>query len=158
MGYMPAMDISLNSTDPLPSEDQHVRPHGVSDDAVAGVGKLTEALEIVERARGHLYEFHQLIGSADLKLDEAIALLARSGHENMADLVSKDLVGRNVIEGRWTFQIIEEFDDTYWDVFRHVERNVRNRVVEGRRHIYESEMKERRRSHGRAHHESRPTS
>ena len=29
------------------------------DDAV---GKATEALEYVERARGHLYAFHQLIG------------------------------------------------------------------------------------------------
>ena len=32
----------------------------VDDRTVEAVGKLTEALETVERARGHLYSFHQL--------------------------------------------------------------------------------------------------
>src|SRR5690606_3294937 len=35
------------------------RPAGVDDDTVAAVGKLGEALEWVERARGRLYDFHQ---------------------------------------------------------------------------------------------------
>src|SRR5436190_24214227 len=34
-------------------------------ETVDAVGKATEALEYVERARGHLYAFHQLIGRAD---------------------------------------------------------------------------------------------
>ena len=38
-----------------------------SDQAtVDAVGKATEVLEYVERARGHLYAFHQLIGRADV--------------------------------------------------------------------------------------------
>lgn len=144
------------SRDDLPPSDSHFRPAGVSDAAVEGVGRLTEALEMVERARGALYEFHQLIGGADFKLDEAVDLLVEAGYTEMADLISKDLIGRNVVEGRWTFQLVEDFDDSYWDVFRHVERNIRNRVVGGSRHIWESELKERRRFHGRRHHESRP--
>ena len=43
---------------------------------VDAVGKATEALEYVERARGALYEFHQLIGRADLLIGEAVALIA----------------------------------------------------------------------------------
>lgn len=144
------------STQNLPSNDSHIRPLNADDATVAGVGKLTEALETVERARGALYDFHQSIGSADLKLDEAVALLESAGHPEMSELVRKDLVGRNVIEGRWTFQIIEDFDDSYWDLFRHVERNVRTRLLEGKRHVFESEMKEDRRSKGRRHHEARP--
>ena len=35
-------------------------------------GKLSEALEYIERARGHLYSFHQLTGHADLLLDDVI--------------------------------------------------------------------------------------
>ena len=45
------------------------------------VGRVTEALETIERARGHLYSFHQLTGRADLfaKLAHAVApLRARS--------------------------------------------------------------------------------
>src|SRR5918996_1195686 len=42
-------------------------------ETVDAVGKATEALEYVERARGHLYAFHQLIGRADLLFEEAPA-------------------------------------------------------------------------------------
>ena len=50
-----------------PSE-RHQVPDGVDEASVEAVGKLTEALETTERARGHLYSFHQLTGSADLAL------------------------------------------------------------------------------------------
>lgn len=66
-------------------------------------------------------------------------------------------MGRNVVEGRWSFQIVEEYDDHYWSAFRDLERAARDELVAGRRHLYESEMKEDRRTHGRRHHESRPT-
>ncbi|MBA2464643.1 MAG: hypothetical protein H0V42_06675, partial [Nocardioidaceae bacterium] len=51
---------------------QHRVPEGVDQATVEAVGKLTEALETTERARGHLYSFHQLTGSADLGLGEAV--------------------------------------------------------------------------------------
>ncbi len=66
------------------------------------------------------------------------------------------MLGRNVVPGQWTFQLVEAFDATYWEVFREHERAVREALVAGRRHVYESEMKERRRTHGRPGHESRP--
>ncbi len=43
------------------SEDR--RPDGVDDRTVEALGKLGEALERVERARGHLYSFHQMCGT-----------------------------------------------------------------------------------------------
>jgi hypothetical protein len=143
-------------SDELPPDDPHRRPEGVDDVTVEATGKMSEALEWVERARGHLYEFHQIMGHADLLLDDAVELLERSGNEAIARQLQEELVGRNVIEGRWTFQIVEEFDDTYWQVFRDAERRVRDELVGGRRHIFESEMKEDRRTHGRRHHEGRP--
>jgi hypothetical protein len=41
-------------------------------------------------------------------------------------------------------------------VFREYEREVRDELQQGRRHVYESEMKERRRTRGRPGHERRP--
>jgi hypothetical protein len=35
------------------SDEQHRRPDGVSEATVEALGKLSEALETVERARGH---------------------------------------------------------------------------------------------------------
>lgn len=134
----------------------HRRPDRVDDATVAAVGKVTEALETIEQARGHLYALHQLTGSADLALDEAVDLLRRAGHDGLADRVSTELIGRNVLEGRWTFQVVEEYDDGYYAAFRGMERDVRQELLGGRRHVFEAEMKEERRTAGRRHHEARP--
>ena len=145
------------ATDDLPPDDPHRRPAGVDDATVEAVGKVTEALEWVERARGHLYELHQLMGHADLLLGDAADALADAGHGEQADRLRTELVGRNAIEGRWTFQVVEEFDDGYWSDVRDHERRIRDELLAGRRHVFESEMKEARRTHGRRHHEARPS-
>lgn len=132
------------------------RPDGVDDDTVEAVGSLSEALEYVERARGHLYSFHQLIGHADLLLGETCDKLRDAGHRDIADTLAEDMVGRNVLHGRWTFQIVEEFDDDYWSPLREHERSVRDTLMAGRRHVFEAEMKERRRTKGRPGHEAVP--
>ncbi|MBB5113006.1 hypothetical protein ACGF5H_05335 [Micromonospora chalcea] len=134
----------------------HRRPEGVSDATVEALGKLSEALECVERARGHLYELHQLIGHADLMLDDAVEMFRSAGHPALAERIDRELLGRNVIAGRWTFQIVEDFDDGYYALFRELDRQARDELVEGRRHLYEAEMKERRRSRGVPGHEARP--
>jgi hypothetical protein len=135
---------------------EHVRPEGMSDKTVAGLGKLSEALETVERVRGHLYSMHQLTGKADFLLDDAVELLRAAGHDEIADKITTDLVGRNVIAGRWTFQVVEEYDDGYYAEFRQLERLARDTLAGGRRHLYEAELKEQRRSHNRPGHEARP--
>ncbi|HEY7051514.1 MAG TPA: hypothetical protein VH496_05180 [Mycobacterium sp.] len=132
------------------------RPVGLDDATVQAVGRLSEALEYVERARGELYTFHQLIGRADLLLGEACDKLRAAGHRDVAERLQTELVGRNVLYGRWTFQIVEEFDDNYWAPFRSREADVRCALQGGVRHVFEAEMKERRRTHGMDGHESRP--
>ncbi len=134
----------------------HARPDGVDDDTVEGLGKLSEALEAIEHARGLLYGFHRLTGEADFKASEAADLLEEAGHQDLAARIRRELVGRNVLEGRWTFQIVEEYDDGYYAVFREIEADSREELVKGRRHLYESDLKDHRRTRGRRHHERRP--
>jgi hypothetical protein len=138
---------------PLP---EHQAPPDVDDETVDALGKLSEALEAVEVARGHLYQFHRLTGTADLQLGEAVEMLRSAGHEDLAERVDRELVGRNVLEGRWTFQVVEEYDATYYSVFRDLEQQVRDDLAEGRRHLFEARMKEDRRSSGARHHEAVP--
>jgi hypothetical protein len=135
---------------------EHDRPNGMDDATVEAVGAVSEALECVERARGELYSFHQLMGHADLLLGEACDKLRGAGHGEVAERLEAEVVGRNVLYGRWTFQMVEDFDDNYWSVFRENERRVRDELQHGRRHVFEAEMKERRRTHGKQGHESRP--
>lgn len=66
------------------------------------------------------------------------------------------MVGRNVLEGRWTFQVIEEYDDNYDQLFRQLEQQAREEFVSGRRHLTESEMKEWGRTHGEIAHAATP--
>jgi hypothetical protein len=134
----------------------HVRPDGVTDATVEALGRLSEALEAVEVARGRLYAFHRMSGTADRTLGEAVDLFRKAGHYELADRIETELFGRNLLHGRWSFQIVEEYDETYWTPFRELERRTRAQLVEGRRHVYEAEMKERERTRGHLDHTAVP--
>ena len=139
-------------------DEKHIRPDGVSDETVEALGKLSEALETVEVARGHLYAFHQLTGSADIALQSAVEALRGAGAGELADRIERELVGRNVIGGRWTFQIVEDYDDGYWSLFRRLEKDVRDQLAEGRRHLFEARLKQAGRTHGEPGHAATPES
>jgi hypothetical protein len=126
----------------------HERPAGVDDATVDAVGKIGEAFELLERARGALYEFHQRIGWVDDTLGEGLEQLRAAGHERLADELSATWLGRNVLPGMWTFEVVEAFDRTYYAVAVEQEREVREALMEGRRHVQEAERKARRRSNG----------
>jgi hypothetical protein len=113
----------------------------IADATSEALGKLSEALEWVERARGALYEFHQLSGHADRTLGEAIDLLTAAGHPRAAAQLRRDLHGRNVLDGRWTFQIVEEYDDLYYQPFVAADERIRIRFAGGRKHVHEARMK-----------------
>lgn len=123
----------------------HHTREDLDDATVAAVGRLSEALECVERARGALYEFHQLSGHADLLLGEALEQLAEAGHRRIAAQLREELLGRNVLDGRWTFQIVEEYDDLYYRPFVEADADVRRRLTGGQRHVHEARMKARER-------------
>ncbi|MCK8615221.1 hypothetical protein [Gordonia sp. C13] len=132
------------------------RGENIPDSTAEAVGKVGEALEYVERARGHLYTFHQLIGRADLLLGEAVDALREDGHTDIADALATEMVGRNVINGRWTFQVVEEFDATYWQPLREHADRARNELTDGITHLHEARMKEDRRTHGHPDHTKEP--
>ncbi|MFF5772078.1 hypothetical protein ACFY8V_19115 [Streptomyces californicus] len=134
------------------TDARHQRPDGVTDATVEALGALSKALETTERARGALYDFHQLTGSADLALDDAVRLLREAGHGEHAERVEREILGRNVIPGHWTFQIVEEYNATYYDAFREVEERIRQELADGRDHLHEAEMKAARRTEGHPDH------
>lgn len=119
------------------------RPSGAGEDdaTVSALGKLSAALEVVETARGHLYEFHRMSGSADLTLQEAVGELRDAGHDELATTIEQVLVGRDVIPDHWTFQIVDEYDDQYYSVFTALEAYARQQAGGYERHVFEAEMK-----------------
>ena len=135
--------------------DDRSRPD-LDDTTVEGLGKLSEALETIEQARGQLYGFHQHSGKADLLLQDAVELFRKAGHTELADDLDRDLVGRNVIADRWTFQIVEDYDANYWSTFRAFDERARTELSDGDRHVYEARMKQRERTAGHPRHEAGP--
>ncbi|MEU7606559.1 hypothetical protein AB0B44_37750, partial [Streptomyces sp. NPDC041003] len=51
-------------------DPEHQVPEGVDEKTLRALGALSKALETTERARGHLYGFHQLTGTADFELGD----------------------------------------------------------------------------------------
>lgn len=145
----------MSSADYVPDEE-HRRPDGASDDLVEAVGKVSEALEWVERIRGRLFDFHQMMGRADFLFGDAADALEAAGCAEQAELLRTEVVGRNVLDGRWTFQMVEEFEQHYYRPVQQVEGSIRDSLMEGKRHVFEAELKEQRRTHGHPQHASRP--
>lgn len=135
---------------------EHRRPDGVDDATVEATGKLSAALDHVEDARGHLYAFHRLMGSAESTLEEATALLREAGHGDLADDLDRDVLGQNPLPGMWSFQMVDAFDDGFYARTTALHRRATDELMGGRRHVFEAEMKELRRSRGREGHEARP--
>jgi hypothetical protein len=133
---------------PRQPDPAHARPEGADDVTVSAAGKVGEAFEWMIRARGSLYSFHQQMGRADLVLGEAIEELREAGHHELADDLDESWLGRNAITDRWTFEIVEDFDATYWEVAQAGERRVREQLMAGRHHVHEAEMKASRRETG----------
>lgn len=133
---------------PEQPDDQHRRPDHADDATVVAAGKVSEYAEWVVRARGRLYDFHQMLGHADAKLGEAVELLEQAGHTELADGIRHELLGRNAVPDRWTFEVVEEFDATYADVAARWHQRVRDELMEGRPHVHEAEMKAARRTDG----------
>jgi hypothetical protein len=119
----------------------HARPDGISDATIEALGALSAALETAEHARGHLYAFHRLSGSTDREIQEAVAKLRDAGRSDIADVVAEVMIGRDVIAGMWSFQLIERYDAEYWSAFRDVERAARAAAGNAEPHTFEAEMK-----------------
>jgi hypothetical protein len=128
----------------------------LDEDTVAALGKLSEALETVDQARGLLYGFHQLTGKADRLLQDAVQQFRDAGHTGLAADLERDLVGRNVIADRWTFQVVEDFDANYWSAFRAFDQRAREELADGDRHVLEARMKQRERTASHPRHEAGP--
>lgn len=148
--------MSTSRDDADQPDQHHRRPDGVTDATVEALGKLSAALDHVEDARGHLYAFHRLCGSAESTLEEATAMLRDAGHAEIADALDRDVLGRNPMPGMWSFQMVEAYDDGYYAAATGLNRRAIDELAHGRRHLFEAEMKELRRSRGREGHEATP--
>jgi hypothetical protein len=73
-------------------------------------------------------------------LQDAVDRFRQCGERELADDIEAVLVGRNVIDDHWSFELVEDYDAGYWSVFRAVEEYTRTRLGVPE-HCLEAEMK-----------------
>lgn len=71
-------------------------------------------------------------------------------------MIEREIIGRNLVGGRWTFQLVDEAESTFFGPVAAIERDIRDRLLDGRPHVYEAERKSRRITPGLEGHRARP--
>jgi hypothetical protein len=72
-----------------------------------------------------------------------VAALRRAGSEDLAQQIADVLVGRDIIDGLWSFQLVERYDAHYYHAFRAAKELVERKLTAGAPHVFEAEMKQR---------------
>ncbi|WP_290819238.1 hypothetical protein [Halovivax sp.] len=101
-------------------------------------------LEWLQRAQGELIEFHHATGHGMDHLDLAESRLRESGHEALADALRQEVLPHGVVDGdRWSYDVLEDFQDTILTEIEGFERRTREELAGGRRHVLERRQERR---------------
>lgn len=119
------------------SDDNSPPDTDLSTAEIDALHDLQLAREHIYRAYGTLLTFHHRIGRAMNHYNKAIEQLENAGH---TDLVEEELiepVALGVINDRWTWSLVEEFEDGFFTQTLAAEARVRDELADGDRHINE---------------------
>lgn len=107
------------------------------------------AAEWVERAFGSMLDAHHQMGRAHLLLLEAADAMEAVGRADHAERI-RQVAASDVMPGRWTYRMVDEFRAMLLEPVRAMEEGVRSDVTGGIRHVYEMDLRRRTIEHGAA--------
>lgn len=106
-------------------------------------------IERLHRAHGHLVAFHHNTGRAMNHLAEAEDLLRECDHHDLADALRDEYLPRGVVApndsddvtaGRWSYEILENFQKTFMTDLVAFGETVRATVADNCRHAFERQQ------------------
>jgi hypothetical protein len=100
-------------------------------------------VEHVHRAYGSLLDFHHRVGHAMDRFDEAERTLRAAGHDELADELRDRHLPAGVVDGRWSYEVVEAFEREFRDPVAAFEASVRERLADGRNHVAERRQQRR---------------
>jgi hypothetical protein len=115
----------------------------LSETEADAVHEVELGIEWLRRAHGDLLGVHHKTGHAFDHFDEAVSLLAAAGHEDLADALLEDHLTSGVVDGRWTYDLVESFESGMYDDLNGFERRVREAITDGQRHVVERQQEQR---------------
>jgi hypothetical protein len=109
---------------------------------------LQLALEHIYRGYGALLEYHHEIGHGMDKLDSTESKLREAGYEELADRLRDKYLPSGAIDDRWTYELVEAFQQGFLTDVTGFESAVRELLADGEQHIIE--QRQQRQWRGRA--------
>jgi hypothetical protein len=104
----------------------------------AALHEVELGLEWLHRAHGHLVEFHHNTGHAMDHLASAETAFRECGRTDLADALRDQYLPRGVIdEDRWSYDVLECFQEGFLRDIEGFEAEARETVADGRRHVAE---------------------
>lgn len=97
-------------------------------------------IEYVYRGYGSLLDFHHDLGHAMDRLRQAEDELRAAGHEELADELRDEHLPKGVVDGMWSYEIVEAFREDFLDELSDFETSVREEVAGGVGHVTEREQ------------------
>jgi hypothetical protein len=115
----------------------------LTETELTAIHRVELGLEWLHRAHGALVAFHHKTGHAMDHLASAEELFRESGHDELADRLRDEMLPRGVVPredggpGRWTYELLEAFEEDLYADARTFEAAARRAVTDGRRHAAE---------------------
>ena len=122
-------------TDPETESDPAT---ALSEAELEALHEVELGLEWAQRAQGCLLEFHHATGHGMDHLCRAEARLRETGHDDLADAIRDDLLPHGVVDDdRWSYDVLEHFQQSLLAETRALEQRVRRELADGERHVRE---------------------
>jgi hypothetical protein len=114
----------------------------LTETELTAIHRVELGLEWLHRAHGALVAFHHKTGHAMDHLATAEELFRESGHDELADRLRDELLPRGVVPrangpGKWTYEVLEAFEEGLYADARTFETAARRAVTDGHRHAAE---------------------
>ena len=104
--------------------------------------------EWLQRAHGHLLAFHHAVGHGMDHFETAEYVLRGEGHDELADELRDDLLPLGVLDGTWSYGVVEAYQEGLLPATLDYEERLREELADGERHV--AERRQRRRWRERA--------
>jgi hypothetical protein len=110
----------------------------LSESERSALHQVELGIEWLHRAHGALVEFHHNTGHAMDHFAQAEELFRESGNETIADALRDEHLPSGVVDGdRWSYDLLEDFDEGFLCEMVDFEESARQSVSGGRRHVAE---------------------
>ena len=108
------------------------------DETITALHEVELGYEWLQRANGHLLQFHHATGHGMDHLAAAEEHLRAAGRDDLANAIRDELLPRGVVDDdRWSYDLVEEFLLALLDDVDRFEQLARAELAAGDRHVAE---------------------